>query len=119
MKPYLLALMLCVFGSACISKGPAIPPVELIPEELFPIDINSKVHPRTIIVSHSTLDAPFIKSSIDNHRQYAKKHDYDYWFRNGNIDNGYFSNPDSSNRILKLGLYWQKVALVQEVMQMK
>lgn len=53
-----------------------------------------------IIVSHHTLDADYLDYTWPNHRSYAKKHEYDYWFRNGVIDRSY-ADPAGKNKILR------------------
>lgn len=78
---------------------------EEIPEPVFNSEVNAKI----AIVDHSTLDAPFFKLSQENHRNYAKKHGYHYISRNGVISGAYFKDPQHTNRIRNLGLYWQKI----------
>lgn len=108
-------VLLSLFG--CLKKK--VFDIPLIPEERYPIDQNSLEAPRTMIVSHFTLDAKFLKDVIPNHQHYAKLHHYDYWFRNGNIDDGRYANPSAKERVLQLGLYWQKVEAIDQVMAMK
>lgn len=92
-------------------------------EQFMPIMVNSDTNTnstgRILIVSHYTMDGDYLKYTLHNHRSYAKKHGYDYWFRNGKIDGGKYSDPQGKNRIFELGLYWQKIEAVQQALALK
>lgn len=75
--------------------------------------------PRAVIVSHSTLDVPYVsKYAIPNHQAYAKSIGADYWFRNGTIDNKKFFLEDSVKKIFRYGLYWQKIQAIIDALNM-
>ena len=87
----------------------------------FPIKHYAKQNnniPSTIIVSHFTLDNMFITSIIKNHRKYAKKHGYDYWFRNGIIEPNFtnFKQTYINNPVVFFGLPWQKSIAIKQAM---
>jgi hypothetical protein len=87
-------------------------------EESMPLESYAKEKPSDIlIVSHHTLDANYLKYTWENHRAYAKTHGYDYWFRNGVIDDKYVDNQAERN-VNKKGLYWQKIATVRKAMEL-
>lgn len=69
---------------------------------------------RILVVSHNTLDSNYLEYTLKNHHEYTKQQGYDYWFRNGNIDDGRFSDVSATNRIFRYGLYWQKIAAVEQ-----
>lgn len=93
---------------------------DLIPETSPNNLIENGANPtKTIVISHYTLDNSYIRSAIENHRDYTSKHSYDYWFRNGNIDNGYFYYQASTYKVFHLGLYWQKVQMLKDVSEMR
>lgn len=81
-------------------------------EKPFNIDVYNK-KTKTIIVSHFTLNNNFIDKVIENHRQYAKKHGYDYWFRNGVIEKKFSKKFND----LKTGIHWQKPIVIQQAMK--
>jgi hypothetical protein len=72
-----------------------------------------------IIVSHSTSDVNYLSYTLKNHEEYANKHDYDYWFRSGIIDDGKFQNKYGKDYIFKNGIYWQKLIAVKQAMDEK
>ncbi len=78
---------------------------------------------RIAIVSHYTVDKeniPFIKLATQNHIKYAKKYKYDYFFRNGTIDGTEkFRSPTANNRTFQLGLYWQKIQAMSDLLKLK
>lgn len=89
-------------------------------EQFMPIMVNSDTNTnstgRILIVSHYTMDGDYLKYTLQNHRSYAKKHGYDYWFRNGKIDGGKYLDPRGRNQVFELGLYWQKIEAVQQAL---
>ncbi len=92
-----------------------------IPYNIQHYNKNNDHTSNTIIVSHYTLDHMFAMSIIQNHRKYAKKHGYDYWFRNGiiehkftNIKQRYINNP-----LIFFGLRWQKFTAIKQAMDIK
>ena len=92
-----------------------------LPEKPFGLNLYNKTNniPKTIIVSHFTIDNNnFIKDVINNHRQYAKKHSYDYWFRNGIIDRQLLRNQQKriNYNINTFELFWQKLPVIQQAM---
>jgi hypothetical protein len=90
-----------------------------IPEIKQPIVENiSQSDQRKMVVSHNTLDSNYLEYTQRNHNAYTSRQGYDYWFRNGNIDNGKFSDPKASNKIFQLGLYWQKIAAVEDALNL-
>jgi len=92
---------------------------EHLKEETRPIDKNIQGERGKLIVSHHTLDANYLDYTLENHPAYAKKNAYDYWFRNGKIDNGMFTDENGRNKIFKQGLYWQKIVAVKQGMEIK
>lgn len=107
---FILPILLFV-QIACKTTGNDCDP---IPEHIFPLVKNSDKVPSTLIVSHFTIDNNFIMRAVDNHKEYAKKHHYDYWFRNGIIDGKSFENPGHEKCIFKIGLYWQKIKAIED-----
>lgn len=92
---------------------------DLIPEIKEPIVENtSQSDQRKLVVSHNTLDSNYLEYTKKNHNAYTAHQGYDYWFRNGNIDSGKFSIPNSSKKIFQLGLYWQKIAAVEDALNL-
>lgn len=78
--------------------------------------LNSSPVGRIAIVSHSTLDIKYIDTAIDNHKRYAKKHGYDYIFRNNLITVKYV-NPKRHSKVFQNGLYWQKIQAVKDALE--
>lgn len=75
-------------------------------EQPFGIETYNNINANTIIVSHYTINNnTFINHVIQNHRQYATKHGYDYWFRNGILDQRFGDV-----------LYWQKTIVIKQAM---
>lgn len=91
---------------------------DFLVEQPMPIEINSDGKSRILVVSHHTLDANYLDYTWANHRSYARMHHYDYWFRNGVIDARY-DDPNGKNGIFKHGLYWQKIAAVEQGLLLK
>lgn len=92
-----------------------------LPEKPFDLNLYNKTNNilKTIIVSHFTIDNNhFIKDVIKNHRKYAKKHSYDYWFRNGIIDRKLLRNQQKpiNYNINTFGMAWQKLPVIQQAM---
>lgn len=88
-----------------------------IPE---PIVQSAKVGKSSILlVSHNTLDSQYLDFTRKNHQEYARKQNYDYWFRNGVIDKGMFSIPGVERKILRYGLYWQKITAVEDALMLR
>lgn len=86
-----------------------------VPEPIIENPVLDASNLKILIVSHYTLNAKFLHYTRKNHRSFAKKHGYDYWVRNGNIDGGRFR--DESNlfsKVHNLGLYWQKIAAIKD-----
>lgn len=127
---YLLLLVLCCIcmGSSCdyIASSSSNPKkkYEFIPEDpnwrLEELYADKSKKPTIAVVSHYTVDEdylPFIKLAIENHKKYARENKYDYYFRNGTIKGSekYFW-PQAEGRTFQLGLYWQKILAVQELL---
>lgn len=92
----------------------------LKPEINFPLIRNSNNNnnvnrENTIIVSHFSLNNSFISDVIDNHQRYAKKHGYDYWFRNGILD---FTLFNLERKTKGLSLAWQKMLVIKQAMDL-
>lgn len=130
---FLLSLLLCYIcvGSSCDYLVPSSSNpkkrYEFIPEDsswrLEKIYADANKKPRIAVVSHYTLDEvnlDFIKRAIKNHEEYAKQNRYDYYFRNGTIKGSekYFW-PEAEGRTFQLGLYWQKILAVNELLDKK
>lgn len=101
-----MALVLTLILSSCLK----------LTEEPMPIEKNALGDNKILILSHHTLDADYLEYTWQNHKRYAQKNAYDYWFRNGKIDGNKFSDPDGKNDIFKHGLYWQKVAAAEQAL---
>lgn len=68
--------------------------------------------PNILIVSHFYGNASYLDYSISNHRAYAEKHGYAYWFSDAIISDE-FSDPQTEDPLRKNGVYWQKIAAVR------
>lgn len=125
-KIAILRLLLITIFAGCL-EVPAPTKYEPIPEDtawkLERRFSESTAPVRIAVVSHYTTDAgnlPFIKLATENHAEFAKKHKYDYFFRNGTIPGTEkFFLPEGKNRILQLGLYWQKIQATWDLLQLK
>lgn len=76
---------------------------------------NCEQGPCFAVVSHSTLDVKYLPLTQENHLKYAKTHGYDYIFRN-NIISTLYVDEYAEKKVFQLGLYWQKIAALQEAM---
>lgn len=92
-------------------------------EKPYPIKhYGNKQEEKIIIVSHYTISKcnSYIKPVIKNHQEYAKKHGYDYWFRNGVLSTK-FIDPKPENVGISIrfyGLYWQKIIAIKQAMDL-
>lgn len=128
----ILTLIYITMTISCLSEKPEKRKAgdkvyEFIAEDNERMIADSNLKPdakyKIAIVSHYTVDKenlPFIDLATENHKKYAKKHGYDYYFRNGNLE-GYnnFMLPDYKSRTFQLGLYWQKILAVQKLLDEK
>lgn len=78
--------------------------------------------PCMALVTHSTLDVPYIDAAQKNHVRYAKKYNLDYEFRNNLISDfahGQFIDDRAAKKVFQLGLYWQKLIAVKDALNKK
>ena len=84
---------------------------------LLPVQYKNCVsYPCVAIVAHSTLNNRQHEVSIPNHLAYARKHEYDYFFRNGTISHDFFDST-SGDFVKRHGLYWQKLVAVLSLLE--
>ncbi len=69
------------------------------------------------IVTHSTADVDYYELTKPNHADYAARHGYTYWPRTGRISGTQFFDPNAKKRVWRLGLYWQKIAAMEQALE--
>lgn len=102
--------------SSVVNESKVFETIREVPEPIIVNPVRPGMQgPKILIVSHCTLDGNFLHYTWKNHKAYASQHGYDYWFRNGNIDDGRFRDESNrSSKVHNLGLYWQKTAAVKQ-----
>ena len=67
------------------------------------------------VVTHFTSNMDrYASIASDNHQEYAYFHGYHYSAFRGRISGERFSDPEHPERLYRDGLYWQKIAAVQD-----
>lgn len=74
--------------------------------------------PCIALVTHSTLDVPYLDATSNNHLRYAKKFKLDRHSRN-NLISTKFTNEFAASKVFQLGLYWQKLIAVRDLLNLK
>lgn len=122
---FLLYLSWMIFG-ACEQVPSPVGALQGIPEDpawKFEYRFSKPGSPRIAVVSHYTTEKenkPFIELATQNHIDYAKKHNYDYYFRNGTLrGTEKFRLPNAEKRTFQLGLYWQKIQAIWDLLKLE
>lgn len=110
-----ILILLAITQTACEPFVQYQPAAE-IPEAIMVNYQQAENKQRFAIITHSTLDVKYVPMAKLNHAEYARRQGYDYIFRNNNIDDGKFADPDNKAKVRQLGLYWQKIQAVQDAM---
>lgn len=79
------------------------------------LQLTLQAHANIIILSHYAGESDYLAHTIPNQREYAARHGYKYSFREGILSNE-FCNPNSTQKKIADGLYWQKLVAVKDAL---